>query len=103
MALAQLSRERIEYYDMRVRECILLVQKALKLTSQDVVVGADTVMPPGERAFWQAIKADYIQLLADHRQPECAETFFNSVSCRVLHRDYFPQRFRTTGGRDRLS
>lgn len=34
----QLSRERIEYYDMRVRECILLVQKALKLTSQDVVV-----------------------------------------------------------------
>ncbi len=91
--IAQLSRERIEYYDMRVRECILLVQKALKLTSQDVVVGADTVMPPAERAFWQAIKADYIQLLADHRQPECAETFFNSVSCRVLHRDYFHNDF----------
>src|SRR5690606_25082539 len=21
--------------------------------------------------------------------PECAETFFNSVSCRLLHRDYY--------------
>ena len=91
--IAQLSRERIEYYDMRVRECILLVQKALKLTSQDAVIGADTAMPPGQRAFWQAIKTDYIQLLADHRQPECAETFFNSVSCRVLHRDYFHNDF----------
>lgn len=91
--IAQLSRERIEYYDMRVRECILLVQKALKLTSQDAAVGADTAMPPGQRAFWQAIKTDYIQLLADHRQPECAETFFNSVSCRVLHRDYFHNDF----------
>ena len=91
--IAQLSRERIEYYDMRVRECILLVQKALKLTSQDAAVGTDTAMPPGQRAFWQAIKTDYIQLLADHRQPECAETFFNSVSCRVLHRDYFHNDF----------
>src|SRR5690606_27584195 len=27
------------------------------------------------------------------RQPECAETFFNSVSCRILHRDYFNNDF----------
>ncbi len=91
--IAQLSRERIEYYDMRVRECINLVQKALKHATQDVAVGADTVMQPAERAFWQAIKTEYVQLLADHRQPECAETFFNSVSCRVLHRDYFHNDF----------
>ena len=91
--IAQLSRERIEYYDMRVRECINLVQKALKRATQDVAVGADTVMQPAERAFWQAIKTEYVQLLADHRQPECAETFFNSVSCRVLHRDYFHNDF----------
>ncbi len=91
--IAQLSRERIEYYDMRVRECINLVQKALRHATQDVAVGADTVMQPAERAFWQAIKTEYVQLLADHRQPECAETFFNSVSCRVLHRDYFHNDF----------
>ena len=91
--IAQLSRERIEYYDMRVRECINLVQKALRHATQGAEVGADTVMDPAERAFWQAIKTEYVQLLADHRQPECAETFFNSVSCRVLHRDYFHNDF----------
>ena len=34
--IAQLSRERIEYYDMRVRECINLVQKALKHASLEL-------------------------------------------------------------------
>src|SRR5690606_30641718 len=34
-----------------------------------------------------------VALLAGHRQPECAETFFNSVSCRILHRDYFHNDF----------
>ena len=29
----------------------------------------------------------------DHKQPECAETFFNSVSCKILHRGYFHNRF----------
>ncbi len=28
---------------------------------------------------WQQIKLHYIGLLTTHRQPECAETFFNSV------------------------
>ena len=28
---------------------------------------------------WQQVKLHYIGLLIDHRQPECAETFFNSV------------------------
>jgi isocitrate dehydrogenase kinase/phosphatase len=32
---------------------------------------------------------EYIMLLLDHLQPECAETFYNSVACRVLHRRYY--------------
>jgi isocitrate dehydrogenase kinase/phosphatase len=32
-------------------------------------------------------------LLADHRQPECAETFFNSVCTKLLHREYFRNKF----------
>src|SRR5690606_29713071 len=43
--------------------------------------------------FWQAAKSAYIGLLAGHRQPECAETFFTSASCRILHRDYFYNDF----------
>ena len=30
--------------------------------------------------------------MIDHKQPECAETFFNSVSCKILHRTYFHNR-----------
>src|SRR5690606_31425029 len=41
-----------------------------------------------QETFWQTVKSEYLSLLAGHRQPERAETFFNSGSCRVLHRDY---------------
>lgn len=39
--------------------------------------------------WWPDVKASYITLLMDHLQAECAETFYNSVVCRVLHRDYY--------------
>jgi isocitrate dehydrogenase kinase/phosphatase len=41
---------------------------------------------------WAEVKRYYIALLIDHKQPECAETFFNSVSCKILHRTYFHNR-----------
>jgi isocitrate dehydrogenase kinase/phosphatase len=92
--IQQLARERIEYYDTRVRECAALLQNALK-NSQATAAGANpgTGLTEAQQAFWQNVKSDYLALLADHRQPECAETFFNSVSCRVLHRDYFHNDF----------
>ena len=37
-------------------------------------------------------QARFIALLVDHRQPECAETFFNTVSSKLLHRTYFHNR-----------
>lgn len=98
-AIQQLSRERIEYYDMRVRECIAKLEPALKkdqITQQASLADVefdDAPMSEAQRAFWQATKQSFVGLLADHRQPECAETFFNSVSCRVLHRDYFHNDF----------
>ena len=39
--------------------------------------------------IWTEIKLHYVGLLTDHKQPELAETFFNSVSCRLLHRAYY--------------
>ncbi len=35
----------------------------------------------------------YIGLLVDHHQPELAETFFNSVTTKILHRSYFQNDF----------
>ena len=39
--------------------------------------------------WWPEVKAAYIAMLMNHLQSECAETFYNSVACRVLHRDYY--------------
>jgi isocitrate dehydrogenase kinase/phosphatase len=42
---------------------------------------------------WQQAKLHYIGLLTNHHQPELAETFFNSVTAKLLHRSYFKNDF----------
>src|ERR1700730_18086309 len=78
--MQRLSRERIASYDERVREC------AHALVDKYDAENIDTEV-------WQQIKLHFIGLLTNHRQPECAETFFNSVCCRILHRSYFNNDF----------
>jgi isocitrate dehydrogenase kinase/phosphatase len=72
----QAARERIGYYDKRVQECVHILEDEY---SQDELT--DLV--------WREVKLHYIGLLSRHKQPELAETFFNSVSCQILHREYF--------------
>ncbi|KDB60394.1 bifunctional isocitrate dehydrogenase kinase/phosphatase [Bordetella bronchiseptica] len=95
--MQRLSRERIEYYDMRVRECATQLDSALRGSGARTADGSrangSAALSEAQTAFWQAVKQEFVGLLADHRQPECAETFFNSVSCRILHRDYFHNDF----------
>ncbi len=73
-------RERIEFYDARVAETVERLQTEFHAGSLD-------------DATWQEAKLLYIGLLVDHKQPELAETFFNSVCCRILHRTYFHNGF----------
>ncbi|HEY9573216.1 MAG TPA: isocitrate dehydrogenase kinase/phosphatase AceK regulatory subunit, partial [Pusillimonas sp.] len=92
--IQQLAQERIEYYDTRVNECTALLARALKGSDASPTdASAVQSLTPAQMAFWQAAKSQYVLLLSGHRQPECAETFFNSVSCRILHRDYFHNDF----------
>ena len=58
----------------------------------------------GRDALWEQVKLHFIGLLIDHKQPECAETFFNSVSVKLLHRDVLPQplHLRAPGDLDRV-
>jgi len=79
-AVQHAARERIDFYDKRVMESLERIQREF---------GADTL----DDAAWQHIKLHYIGLLTYHKQPECAETFFNSVCCRILHRTYFHNDF----------
>ena len=79
-ALRRLQSERIGWYDTRVAES---VERLTKEFTPDVFTDA----------HWGAVKLAYIALLLDHRQPELAEVFFNSVTTRVLARRYFQNRF----------
>src|SRR5439155_20617218 len=68
-----LVKQRIRFYDDRVLEYVDRV-KAEAAAADDAV--------------WQQAKLLYVGLLIDHKRPELAETFFNSVTTRVLRRTY---------------
>ena len=70
------QRERIAFYTLRVRECALRLDQEFQAAAQAA-------------ALWPQIKLHYIGLLVNHHQPELAETFFNSVTTKLLHRSYF--------------
>jgi isocitrate dehydrogenase kinase/phosphatase len=72
----QAARDRIGFYDQRVQECVQALED-----EYDPAELTDEV--------WRETKLHYIGLLSDHKQPELAETFFNSVCCNILHRTYF--------------
>ena len=78
------ARDRIDFYDRRVLET------AERIEREFAHAGSTPTAPTrcGSRS-----SSHFIGLLIDHKQPECAETFFNSVSCKILHRDYFHNRF----------
>jgi isocitrate dehydrogenase kinase/phosphatase len=72
------NRARIDMYDQRVAETVEGLLQRFPRARRD-------------EALWRQVKLAYIALLfqGDHLQPECAETFYNSVACRVLHRRYY--------------
>ncbi len=72
--------QRIEFYDQRVNEAVDKLRRQFDIGALSV----DT---------WQQAKLHYIGLLTNHHQPELAETFFNSVTAKLLHRSYFKNDF----------
>ena len=72
--------QRIEFYDQRVNEAVDKLRRQFDIGALSV----DT---------WQQAKLHYICLLTNHHQPELAETFFNSVTAKLLHRSYFKNDF----------
>jgi isocitrate dehydrogenase kinase/phosphatase len=78
LAIGHVARERIDFYDRRVAETVERIEHEFRFARDD--------------AFWAQVKRRFIGLLTEHRQPECAETFFNTVSTKLLHRTYFHNR-----------
>lgn len=70
------GKERILGYEERVNEAVDTLNQRFP--------------DAGEHTeWWPEIKATFIALLMNHLQSECAETFYNSVACKVLHRSYY--------------
>ncbi len=78
--IADINRARIDSYDRRVEEAVVTIETCVSSNN----VTADD---------WSEIKRAYIGELMDHLQAECAETFYNSVACRVLKREYYNNRY----------
>jgi isocitrate dehydrogenase kinase/phosphatase len=74
------QRERIAFYDQRVDEATERLQNELDAGNQPMEI-------------WQQAKLHYIGLLTNHHQPELAETFFNSVTTKILRREHFNNEF----------
>jgi isocitrate dehydrogenase kinase/phosphatase len=76
--IREVNRSRIDLYDTRAQETVEAVNRLFPTTADE--------------SLWPAIKQAYINLLYDHHQPELAETFFNTVAIKVLHRSYHNNR-----------
>jgi len=69
-------RERIFSFDKRANNTAKFLEEKYGANSLD-------------DETWLQVKLFYIGQLINHKQPELAETFFNSVCARLLHRTYF--------------
>jgi len=83
LAIGHVAGDRIDFYDRRVNEAVDRLGRTF----------AGALDGNGADELWARVKRHFIGLISDHRQPECAETFFNTVSCRILHRAYYHNRF----------
>ncbi|GAA6173958.1 bifunctional isocitrate dehydrogenase kinase/phosphatase [Colwellia sp. KU-HH00111] len=70
------AKARTTFYEQRVKETFDTIKQDFFIDSLD-------------DELWLQVKIEYIHLLAEHNQPELAETFYNSVFCRLFERKYY--------------
>ncbi|MET0068952.1 MAG: bifunctional isocitrate dehydrogenase kinase/phosphatase [Candidatus Thiodiazotropha sp.] len=75
-AVREASVKRISFYDMRVQEAISRLRSNFTIDDLD-------------EGLWQQVKLRYADMLQTHSRPELAETFYNSVFCRLFERKYY--------------
>ncbi len=75
-SVREASAKRISFYDVRVQEAITKVSKNFGISELN-------------EDLWQEVKQTYTRMLQRHSRPELAETFYNSVFCRMFERKYY--------------
>ncbi|WP_322111092.1 bifunctional isocitrate dehydrogenase kinase/phosphatase [Thalassotalea hakodatensis] len=76
LAIQAASRDRNDYFDLRVQETLAVLRDDFRIETLD-----DTL--------WRQVKQFYIALLQTHPQAELAESFYNSVFCHLFDRRYY--------------
>ncbi|WP_076418292.1 bifunctional isocitrate dehydrogenase kinase/phosphatase [Colwellia sp. UCD-KL20] len=70
------AKQRTDFYEHRVTETLEQLHQKFNINDLD-------------EALWLEIKMAYIGLLATHKQPDLAESFYNSVFCNLFSREYY--------------
>ena len=70
------AKARTTFYEQRVKETFDTIKQDFFIDSLD-------------DELWLQVKIEFVSLLAEHKQPELAETFYNSVFCRLFERKYY--------------
>ena len=73
----QAASDRINLYAQRVTESTARLKEEFGLENEV------------DEELWREVKLQYIGLLYEHKQPELAETFYNSVFTWLFHRRYY--------------
>lgn len=74
------SKLRLNYYDEQVG--LYCSELKSELEQKERIPG-----------FWRSVKRYYVHLISEHKQPELAETFFNSVFCHLFERSFYNNQY----------
>jgi len=90
------SKLRLNFYDTQVSDFCKKLSSELK---KQTLYGAKAEFNESESMekfnsdFWKNTKSVYTELITSHKQPELAETFYNSVFCRIFSRNFYNNQF----------
>ncbi|SVC53187.1 uncharacterized protein METZ01_LOCUS306041, partial [marine metagenome] len=92
------SMRRLNFYDKQVNAFCKKLSIDLNLKKQSVygakaTLHQQTHLDKFNSEFWKRTKLAYIELITLHKQPELAETFYNSVFCRLFSRSYYTNQY----------
>ena len=92
------SMRRLNFYDKQVNTFCKKLSIDLNLKKQSVygaktTLNQQTHLDKFNSEFWKRTKLAYIELITLHKQPELAETFYNSVFCRLFSRSFYNNQY----------
>ena len=90
------SKLRLNFYDEQVDDfCKKLFAELKKQNLYDSKAKFNEIqgVEKFNSDFWKNTKNVYTELITSHKQPELAETFYNSVFCRIFSRNFYNNQF----------